>query len=300
MARTAGGGLISATLALLPMTFLPSLALLSFFTTPLPLFLLGLGSGLRPLLGAGLLATVIIFVSQGLLPAAQFFILSVLGTAFLVHRALTYQQKPSGETVWYSPSFLLRDFILLSGLIMIFSLGVYLYLFQGKDIHTIVKIILENFDPHGNIAEGEELVTTLFPFFPGFFTLLWMLVMVLNGSVAQGFLTQIKANLRPTPSLKAIQLPHGFYITLGLSLLLSVIGVGTLELLGKNAALILAFPFFLTGLGIVHDLLHKTSFAKIGLTLFYCFLFLFPFLPALLVVFLGMLKPWIEKLSPKN
>lgn len=298
MARTAGGGLISATLALLPMTFLPSLALLSYFT-PLPFFLLGLGIGLRPLLGAGLLASAVIFVSQGPLITTEFFLFSVLGPTFLVHRALINQKKPSGERIWYSPSLLLRDFTLLSGLIMTFSLGVYLYFLQGENIQTIVATILNNFDPHGNITDGKLLLTKLLPFLPGFFTFSWMVMMLLNGAVAQGFLARIKANLRPTPSFNAIQLPHSFYITIALSFLLSMIGVGTLELLGKNAALTLTFPFFLAGLGVVHYLFQKTSFAKIGLTLFYCFLLLFLW-PALLVVFLGMLKPWIEKLSPKN
>lgn len=298
MARTVGGGLISATLVLLPITFLPSFAFLSYFT-PLPFFLLGLGSGLRPLLGAGLFATAIIFASQGPLLTAEFFLFSVLGPTFLVHRALISYKKASGETVWYSLSFLLRDFTLLSGIIMIFFLGAYLYLFQGQNIHTIVKTILNNFDPQGNIGDGEALLTKLFPFLPGFFTFSWMLMMLLNASVAQGFLTRIKTNLRPTPSFKNIHLPHSFLITLALSLLLSVIGVGTLELLGRNAALTLTFPFFLTGLGIVHYLFHKTSFAKIGLTLFYCFLFLFLW-PALLVACLGMLNPWIKKFIPTN
>src|SRR5437762_779768 len=107
MAITAGGGLVSATLALLPMTFIPSLALLSCFTS-LPFFLLGLRSGMRPLLGAGLFATTIIFLFEGPLLTAEFFLFSFLGPAFLVHRALINWKKPSGETVWYSPSFLLR------------------------------------------------------------------------------------------------------------------------------------------------------------------------------------------------
>lgn len=298
MVRTIGGGLISATLAILPMTFLPSLFLLSYFT-PLPFFLLGLGAGLRPLLSAGILATAIVFISQGPIITVEFFLFSVLGPAFLVQRSLTHQKKPSGETVWYPLSFLLRDFTLLSGIIMIIFIGVYLFFLEGRDIHTIVKIILDNFDPHGNVANGKALLTQLFPFLPSFFTFSWMLMMLVNGAIAQGFLGRIKANLRPTPSLYAIQLPYSFLVTLALSLILAIIGVGTLELLGKNAALTLTFPFFLTGLGVIHSLLHKTSFAKVGLTFFYCLLLLFLW-PALLVVLLGMVKPWIEKLSPTN
>ena len=113
MAITAGGGLLSATLALFPMTFLPSLALLSYFA-PLPFFLLGLRNGLRPLIGAGLFATAIVFLFQGPLLTAEFFLFSVLGPTFLVYRALINWKNTSGKTIWYPPSFLLRDFTLLA------------------------------------------------------------------------------------------------------------------------------------------------------------------------------------------
>lgn len=293
MAMTIGGGLLSAALALLPMTLIPSLTLFSCFTS-LPFFLLGLKQGVRPLLGAGLLATFLVFLFEGPLLTAEFFFFSCLGPAFLIHRALTHWTTPSGEILWYSPSALLRDFTLLAGIIMIVALGGYLSFLQGDNIQTLIRTFLQTVDPHGTLKDGERLLTNIFSFLPGFFTFSWMLMMLLNASVAQGLLVRFNANLRPSPSFKAIQLPKNFLIAVGLSLILAFVGVGTLELLGKNAALTLAFPFFLTGLGVVHYLFQKTSFAKIGLTLFYCALLLFLW-PALFVIFLGIIKPWIEK-----
>ena len=287
------GGLLSATLALLPMTIAPGLAFFSYFV-PLPFFLLGLWGGLRPLLGAGLLATAFIFLFDGPLLTAQFFLFFFLGPLFLVHRALIHRKKTSKEIVWYPSTFLLRDFTLLSGIIMVFALGVYLYLMQGQHIPTITEGILRPFSGQEHIKDAEAFLIKIFPFLPGFFTFSWMLMMLLNAAIAQGFLTYIKANLRPTPSCRSLQVPTSFLIVLGFSLFLSFVGVGTLELLGKNAALILAFPFFLAGLGIVHHLMHQTSFAKVGLTIFYGLLLLFLW-PALFVIFLGMLRPWIEK-----
>jgi hypothetical protein len=297
VAITALSGFVSAILALLPMAF-HGLTFLSYFA-PLPLFLVGLGAGWRPLLAAGILATVCIFFFQDPLLIAEFVLLSFLGPAFLVHRALISRKKPSGEIVWYPSSCLLRDATFFAGIIMIFALGAYLYLTQGANLQILVKNIVKLLDPQGHMQGGEAFLIKIFPFLPGFFTFSWMLMMLLNASIAQVFLTRIKANLRPTPSFKIIQIPKSFLIILGLSLLLSVIGVGTLELLGKNAALILAFPFFLSGLGIVHFLLHKTAFAKTGLTVFYCILLLFLW-PALLVIFLGILRPWIQKSTITN
>lgn len=292
------GGLFSATLALLPLLVLPNLIVFSYLV-PLPFFLLGLGVGLRPLLGAGLLATALVLLFEGPLPTAEFFLFSFLGPVFLVHRALLNHKKSSGEVVWYSPSFLLRDFTIFSGIVMIVALGVYLYWAKDGNLYALSKNFLSAFDPQGQVKNGEALLMKLLPFLPGLFAFSWMVMMLLNAAIAQGILVRIKANLRPTPSFRALQIPKSFLIAMGLSLVLSVVGVGTLELLGKNGALLLAFPFFLSGLGIIHFLLQKTSFAKIGLTIFYCVLIFFLW-PALLVVLLGMLKPWIEKSPSTN
>lgn len=292
LAITVLGGLLSATLMLMPATF-PTFTFFSYFA-PLPLFFLGFGSGIRPLLIAGVLATVFIFLFQGFYLTAEYFLLSFLGPAFLVHRALIHWKKKSGQMTWYPASFLLRDTTLLAGIIMVLALGAYLYLTQDKNLYTVTKNIINFLDPQGHIKGAEDLLIKLFPFLPGFFTFSWMLMMLFNASIAQGFLTRIKANLRPSPSLEGVQIPKSFLIVFGISLLLSVIGVGTLELLGKNAALTLSFPFFLSGLGIVHFFLHKTAFAKAGLIVFYCTLILFLW-PAGLVILLGMLRPWVEK-----
>lgn len=288
---TALGGFLSATLAFLPV-WGPFFALFSFFV-PLPFFLLGLGLGLRPLLGAGLFAIAFVFLFTDLVLTTEFFLCSFLGPVFLVQRALLNQKQSSGEIVWYSPSFLLKDFTLLSGIVMTVALGVYLYLVQNGGIDAMLRIL----DSQGHIKK--DVFMQLLSFLPGFFTFSWMLMMLFNAAIAQGILTRIKANLRPTPSFKMIQIPKNFLIVLGLSLLLSYIGVGTLELLGKNATLTLSFPFFLSGIGIIHLLFHKTAFATVGLIIFYCALLLLLW-PAFFVIFLGILRPWIEKFRMTN
>lgn len=290
-AITAGAGLLSAALAFLPTTF-PQLAFFSYFV-PLPLFLVGLGIGFRPLVGAGLLATAFVLLSEGPILTAEFFVFSFVGPAFLIHRALVHRQTTSGEVIWYSPSFLLRDLTLLAGIVMILALGAYLYFTQQQNMYTLAKNVLSLFDPQGHIKDGERLLVKLFPFLPGFFTFSWMFMILLNAAIAQGFLAYRKANLRPTPAFQGVQVPKSFIVAFALSLVLSFVGVGTLELLGKNAAITLSFPFFLSGLGIVHSLLHKTSFARLGLVIFYCALLLLLW-PAFFVILLGMTRPWIE------
>ncbi|MBX9786274.1 MAG: hypothetical protein K2Y08_02940, partial [Alphaproteobacteria bacterium] len=98
------------------------LAYLSYFSafSPLPLFLLGLGKGLRPLYAAGLLATALLgfaivlfngLNSYLLYSTMSFFVFSVFGIFILVNRALLHYKTASGEVIWYSSSSLLRDFV---------------------------------------------------------------------------------------------------------------------------------------------------------------------------------------------
>ena len=292
------GGLLSATLSLAYQLPFPGLILFSYLAS-LPLFLIGLGMGLRPLYGAGLIATLLVFIITQPLLGLEFFIFSVLGPVFLVNRALLNRKTSEGKVSWYPSSFLLRDITLISGAVMLLALGGYLYFIQGSDIHSLVKTFLKAFDPQGQMGNLEPMLLIIFPLLPGFIAFSWIIMMLANAALAQGLLVRFNRNLRPTPSFIDLEVPHNFLILLGISLLLSLIGVGSLELVGKNATFILTFPFLLTGLGLVHQWLHKTRFPTIALTIFYVILFLFFWL-GLFVILLGILKPWIEKLTHSN
>lgn len=292
------GGLLSATLSLLHLFPAPGLIFISYLAT-LPLFLVGLGLGLRPLYGASLIATLLIVLLEGPLLGGEFFIFSALGSALLINRALLNRKNSSGKIDWYPASLLLRDLTLAAGLVMIIALSVYLYLTQGGDAHTLIKALLKAFDPQNHLKDAEPLLNTVFPFLPGFFAFSWTLMMLINATLAQGLLIRFKHNLRPSPSLIDLKTPRSFLFLLFLSLLLSMIGVGSLALLGKNSVLILLFPFFLVGLGMIHAWIHKTSFVTVGLTLFYVFMLLFIW-PMFAVILIGILKPWIEKFTSSN
>lgn len=299
MVRGALGGLLSATLVLLPLVFSPGLVFVSYFA-PLPFLFLGLSLGLRPLLTAGLLASLLVFLVEGPLLTAEFFLLSFLGPAFIVQRMLTHQNNGKKTIQWYPSAYIMRDFTLLSGIVLTLALGVYLYFIPDGNFAPFAKPFLDVLASHDGSPEVERYLNAIFPLLPGIFVLSWMIMLLLNTAIAQGLLVRTKANLRPTPSFMVVRLPQSFLIVLGLSLLLSFIGVGTVELLGKNAALTLTFPFFFAGLGVVHALFHKTSFAKWGLIAFYALLAAFFLWTAGLVIVLGVIRPWIEKESYEN
>lgn len=295
MAITIVGGLLSAALSLFHLLPTPGLALISYFAA-LPLFLLGLGIGLRPLYGAGLIATALILLIAGPIVSAEFFVFSVVGPALILNRALLNRKTSSGKVAWYPSSLLLRDLTLMSGGIMLLALGAYIYLMQGSNVADLVKTLFKTIDPQNHMREIEPIFVKIFPLLPGFFAFSWTIMMLINASFAQGLLIRFKRNLRPSPSFEDLEAPKSFLILLGLSLLLSVVGVGYVELLGKNVAFVFIFPFFLIGLGFIHQWLHKSKFSMAWLTLFYFFLFVFLW-PAIFVILLGILKPWLEKMT---
>lgn len=286
-------GLLSAALGSLHLVPLPGLIFFSYLT-PLPLFLVGLGVGLRPLYATSAIATLLIFLLEGSLVAGEFLFFSVFGAIVLVNRALLSRKKSSGEVTWYPSSRLLRDFTFATIFVMGLALGVYLYSTQGGDSHALVSFILQNFEPQGYMREAQPILIKILPLIPGFFAFSWGVMMLINGALAQGLLVRFKQNLRPSPSLENLTISNNFLIAFGLLVLLSFIGVGYLEILGKNGAFVLAFPFFLIGLGLAHRWIHKTSYATALLTLFYFSLGIFLW-PTAFVVVLGILKPWIEK-----
>jgi hypothetical protein len=295
---TLSGGLVSALLAISYALPFPGFILFSYLT-PLPLFLLGLGVGLRPVYGAGLIATAIIFFFAGPLAAGEFFLFSALGSTFLINRALLHRKNSSGKVSWYPASFLLRDFTFACSLIMLLSIVGYIYLTQGQSPEMIVKSFFQPLAIQSHMEDAIPILAKLLPILPGFFAFSWGVMMLINGSLAQSLLIKLNKNIRPSPSLENLHLPNSFLIALGISFVLSFVGVGHIELLGKNAAFILTFPFFLTGLGVVHRWFHKTSYPTMGLTIFYLLLGLFLWL-SLVVILLGILRPWFEKRVSSN
>lgn len=290
---TALAGFLTAGITLLPLHPSFSWLILFSFIETLPLFLIGLGMGLRPLYGASAIAALLIFLGTGPVLAGHFLLLSLPGPIFLINRALLHRTRATGEITWYPASALLKDFILVIGLVMLIAFGVYLSTTQGEDPHFYAHKLREIFDPQGQIQEAESFFSKILPIIPGLFALSWGMTIFSNGIIAQGILVRLKKNLRPTPSLKTLHLSQIFSIAFVLFLFLSFVGVGYIEVLGGNAVCVLALPLFLTGFSLVHHWIHKTSHTTIALTLFY--LLLIFVWPTLIVVALGILKPWIEK-----
>ncbi|MCG8509099.1 MAG: YybS family protein, partial [Rhodospirillales bacterium] len=106
----------------------------------------------------------------------------------------------------------------------------------------------------------------------------------------------------PTPRLKDFILPDWISWLLVGSAALALLGSGDAAYLGRNLVVIMAVPFFVLGLVVVHTASKRASAAKFLLVVFYVVLFLLAWaLPAVAV--LGLIEQWVgirSRLAPPN
>jgi hypothetical protein len=114
-----------------------------------------------------------------------------------------------------------------------------------------------------------------------------MVMTATNGSLAQGLLSRFGASWRPSPDLAALGLPLWIPILLAFATGATALG-GTARFLGINVMIVLAVPFCLAGLAVLHTLARRFSRPAIPLVTFYVLAGVFGW-PLLVVALLGLL-----------
>ncbi len=79
-----------------------------------------------------------------------------------------------------------------------------------------------------------------------------MATVLLNGVLAQGALARFGHNMRPSPRMAEIELPHWLIVCFAASLLLGITIGDSVGYLAMALAGTFAFPLFLSGLGVAH------------------------------------------------
>ena len=108
-----------------------------------------------------------------------------------------------------------------------------------------------------------------------------------NGSLAQGLLARFGASWRPSPDLAALGLPVWIPVLLGLAAGATLLG-GTARFLGINVMIVLAVPFCLSGLAVLHTVARRFPRPAITLLTFYLMTGVLGW-PLLLIAVLGLL-----------
>ncbi len=265
------------------------------YLSQVPLFLAGLGIGLSPALIAGGVAALIVGLGGNLLSAILFIATSAAPVLLLVRQALLNRPGPDGTPEWYPSGMLIA---MLSAITAAGIVAAAVLLSDGTDLRGAVRDglaqVLETMMPPGQADEERmTFADRIAGVFPGVAGVSWMLMMAVNGSLAQGVLTGFGKNIRPSPRLALIVLPPWLYYAIGLCLLIAIVASGSVGYIAGNLAIVFAVPFFFQGLGVVHALANRVSARTLVLSIFYLVLIVSGWL-ALVVTVAGFMEPFAK------
>ncbi|HHZ66469.1 MAG TPA: DUF2232 domain-containing protein, partial [Alphaproteobacteria bacterium] len=180
--------------------------------------------------------------------------------------------------------------------LMIFALGVIWFSNQDGGLAGVIeRSLTELLSVLGTeVAQStsESLGSYLF-IVPGLMGVSWVIMIVLNGALAQWLLSRSGRNLRPSPTFGEINLPTWLSYMLGMSALLAFWGEGVLAFAGGSMVMILMTPYFFQGVGVVHQWSRRSASSTLILVAFYLLIVVLQW-PILLVVGLGVADQWVH------
>ncbi len=134
--------------------------------------------------------------------------------------------------------------------------------------------------------ELNELLAFVAFILPGIVATSWMMMTISNGILAQGLLARFGAGWRPSPDLAALGLP--MWIPVLLALAAGATLGGTARFIGVNVLIVLAVPFCLAGLAVLHTVARRFPRPAVALVTFYLVAGVLGW-PLLLIALLGLL-----------
>jgi hypothetical protein len=290
IAVAVGCGVIGACLYSAVLLGTPG-GLILVYLTQLPLFVAGLWLGTTAVAIAGATACIVMLALSDVIAAALFAALNAGPVVLVVRQALLARSAPDGALRWYPPG-------LLMGWLTALALGgvaVTLLLLGGPDglqagVREVVGHALDRITDQ-RIPQRDQIAATVALVMPGIVAASWMVMAVINGSLAQGVLARFGAAWRPSPDLAALTLPSWITILLGLAAAATAFG-GPSRFVGINTMIALSVPFCLAGLAVLHAAVRRLTHPAVALVIFYTVAAMFGW-PLLIVAVLGLLENWL-------
>ena len=276
--------------------------LLVVYLAPLPLFLAGLGGGASAATVAGATGIMTAGLIGGAMAAGVFGLVHALPAWLVVRQALLQRPARDGTITWFPAG---------HNLCWLGALGAALLLVAamaswgaGTSVSKVISTGLERgvagFMPNLSAAHRQELVGFMTPFFAGGLGTSWMIMTVVNATLAQGILVSMGRNLRPSPRLADLELTGWFAWALAgaaaAALLGALLGAPELKYIGRNLVIILTVPYIFLGLAVLHALARRLSFPGTFLAVFYIVLVYFVLNNSgwvfVLLAATGMIEDW--------
>ena len=293
-------GLTSAALYLSVVLGSPGAFLLAYLA-PLPLFLAGLALGLSALLAAGAAACVIVALASGSVIAAGLYLgIEVLPIAVLVRQALLSRPvvggvadgAGAGVLEWYPVGRLTGLLVAMAAAVLV----VIWLVFAGSEggLEGTVQMFL-NAGLQGMLqaggAEAEEMtpaIALMAALFPGIAAASWVVMIAVNGALAQGLASRFGRNLRPSPDMATLELPRVLLGALVVAAVVGLVAPDGLGYIGRNLLVVLGMAYLFAGLAVVHGFILRLTARQVLLVVVYVTMVLFGW-PVLLVMLLGIL-----------
>lgn len=299
MSRTAflaaGAGVASALLYLSILAGSPGAVILAYLSS-LPLFVAGLSLGVAPLLIAAATGTVVTGVGDDILSAAMYAGLTAGPVVWIVHLALLSRQG-SGTVDWYPAGRLVTWLSVLAGGYFLAAVAAFAGLEGGLrgQVERFLATVLEKLSgrPWAELEGARALMDVWEPLFPALVGVSWIVMMSLNGVLAQGLLVRFGRNLRPSPRVAVLQLPRALALAFGAALLASL-APDPIGYAGATISVYIMVPYLLLGLGVVHALVGRLPAPHIVLVVFYVVLVLFGLFGLALISGIGLVEQWFN------
>ena len=284
-------GLISSILFLSLSSGLPGMVLLAYFVQ-LPLLFVGLSLGLAASMIAVIGAIVVCGLLAGLVGAGMYLVVQAIPAMVVIRQTLLARQR-DGRLEWYPAGLVLAQLTALAALgisaAFVFMLG------QPGGLEGAIADFLRSALAELGAAEAEvtvepELGRWMFVL-PGLMAASWLVMVVINGVLAQALAVHLGWNRRPSPALSELELPGWLWPTIGVAAALAVIGDGGVGFLGRALLIVLVVPYVFLGLAVIHAAARRSPHRRLALAICYGAIALLGW-PVLAVLLLGFVENW--------
>ena len=235
------------------------------YLAPLPLFLVGLSSGVAATAVAGVSGVAVAGLMGGAAAAGIYGVVHGLPAWLVTRHALAKAPAPAGGAVaWAPPGEALAALgLLAAGALVLAAVGVW-----GADaslregIETYLNATFAELAPDISAADRTRAAARIAPWLPGAIGGSWILMVTANAALAQWLLTRSGRALRPTPAYATLALPDRLSFAIVGAAAAALLLPGDLRYTGRNLVLILAVPFFLLGLTVVHTAIRRLPMGR--------------------------------------
>lgn len=286
-------GLLSALLFLSLSKGVPFGMLLSYLA-PLPVLMAGLALGQGAAATAGLAGALAVWAGTDAIGAVPFVVAVVLPAAVVANRGLLWRGNPDGSVDWYPPGWVLA-WLAVTAIGLIAAAAVLVPSHPDGIKGWVVEMIgrtLELLAPDVPAEKRQVAVGWWTPLFPALVAGSWLLMVVVNATIAERILRRLGRSLRPAVPYRDLGLPGWSGIVLAGSTGVALMAPGTAGYLAQNVAVVALLPFVFLGLAAVHTWAAGRPQARLFLAAFYVTLLVAFAWVSPLVAGFGLLRFW--------